>query len=92
MRRFNYKIKFDFLSMDAKVQLFVNMLGEKLDKNLTDEELSRVRKIPNLTPGDFKVVRQKNFFSGVLTANVLIEQLEMESSYKKKERAIGIAP
>lgn len=92
MRRFNYKIKFDFLAADAKEQLFLKMLGEKLDRNLTDEELSRIRRIPNLTPGDFKVVRQKNFFSDVLDANVLIEQLEMESSYKKKERAIGIAP
>lgn len=92
MRRFNYKIKFDFLAEDAKELLFVKMLGGKLDKNLTDEDLLRVRKIPNLTPGDFKVVRQKNFFSDVLTADLLIEQLEMESSYKKKERAIGIAP
>lgn len=92
MRRFNYKIKFDFLAEDAKELLFVKMLGDKLNEKLTDDEISCIRKIPNLTPGDFKVVRQKNFFSESLTAAMLIEQLKMESAYKNTQRVIGIAP
>ena len=91
MRRFNYKIRFDFLTPEAKETLFKNMLSEKLSGPLSDDDLAKIRRVPNLTPGDFKVVRQKNFFSEVMPARALIEQLEMESSYKKVSRPLGLA-
>lgn len=90
MRRFNYKIKFDFLTADSKEKLFIKILGEKLSANLTNEDISKIHRIPNLTPGDFKVVRQKNFFNELVPARVLIDQLEIESSYKKVARPIGL--
>jgi len=91
MRRFNYKIKFDFLTPDAKEALFKKMLAEKIEGAIPDTDLRKVRRIPNLTPGDFKVVRQKNFFSGFVPVHVLIEQLELESSYKRIGRPMGLA-
>ena len=90
MRRFNYKIKFDFLTPDAKEVLFRKMLSDKLIEPLNVNDLEKIRKIPNLTPGDFKVVRQKNFFSESIPAQVLVEQLEIESSYKRISRPMGL--
>ncbi len=90
MRRFNYKIRFDFLTPEGKEILFKNMLSEKLSDPLSDDDLVRIRRVPNLTPGDFKVVRQKNFFAETMSAKVLIEQLEIESSYKRVNRPMGL--
>lgn len=52
---------------------------------------SKIHRIPNLTPGDFKVIRQKNFFNELVPAKNLIDQLEIGSSYKKVARPIGLA-
>lgn len=90
MRRFNYKIKFDFLTPDAKEVLFRKMLSDKLVEPLNSDDLEKIRKIPNLTPGDFKVVRQRNFFSESISAQVLVEQLDIESSYKRISRPMGL--
>ena len=90
MRRFNYKIKFDFLTPDGKVVLFHKMLAEKLTVPLTEKEILKIQNIPNLTPGDFKVVRHKNFFLERVPAQVLLEQLECESSYKRIGRPMGL--
>ena len=87
-----YKIRFDFLTADAKELLFFKMLKEKIIGNPTNVELEKIRMIPNLTPGDFKVVRQKNFFGEPLLVSHFIEQLEIEASYKKGKRPVGIAP
>lgn len=91
MRRFNYKIRFDFLNPEAKEILFIKMFGDKLTNTLSSELIKKIRSIPNLTPGDFKVVRQKNFFEPSLQASTLIEQLEIESLYKKVNRPMGLA-
>lgn len=91
MRRFNYKIRFDFLSSEAKEALFVKMFAEKCGNIISSAELNRVRSIPNLTPGDFKVVKQKNFFMDSVTPAMIIDQLELESSYKKMSKPIGLA-
>lgn len=90
MRRFNYKIKFDFLNCDAKESLFLKMFSDKLTVPISNEQLNRVRQIPNLTPGDFKVVKQKNFFAESTSPKMLIDQLELESSYKKLSKPISL--
>ena len=65
------------------------MFREKFDRDFTAEELHKIKRIPSLTPGDFKVVHQKNFFSENQSVEELISQLELEASYKK-QRSIGI--
>jgi hypothetical protein len=83
MRRFNQKVKFDYLSREGKEALFERMLLPLTSCSPSLELLERVLNIPALTPGDFKVVRQKNFFSKNADLLQLIEQLENEVSYKK---------
>jgi AAA+ superfamily predicted ATPase len=62
MRRFNQKIKFDYLEDFEKRELFNLMLGELMQEKLSQDDLRRLYQVKNLTPGDFKVVYQKNFF------------------------------
>ena len=82
MRRFNQKIKFDYLKDNAKESLFNLMLGELMEGKLNENELSQLHQTKNLTPGDFKVVYQKNFFLGKCENRKLIEDLQNEVSYK----------
>jgi transitional endoplasmic reticulum ATPase len=83
MRRFNHKVKFDYLSAEGKRVLFQKMLLPLSMASESDELLDKVAAIPALTPGDFKVVRQKNFFQEINDPYLLIQQLENEVSYKK---------
>jgi transitional endoplasmic reticulum ATPase len=86
MRRFNHKIKFDYLTPAGKELLAVKVLGV----NLSDSEKMILSRIPCLTPGDFKVVRQKNFFNKEVSVSELLVQLEAESSYKRVSKPLGL--
>ena len=50
---------------------------------LTDDELERLKTIPNLAPGDFRTVRQSLFYyGGDITNAMRLEALERESAAK----------
>lgn len=79
MRRFNFKVKFDYLTNEAKKLLF-----ERYFSALTDQvNIERLESIRGLTPGDFKVVYQKNAFFPNKTSDEILTELENEVSYKK---------
>ena len=53
-------------------------------KTLAAEDLDRLRRIPNLAPGDFRTVRQSTYYLGGSTTNAMrLTELEKESSLKK---------
>lgn len=82
MRRFNYKVKFDYLTNSGKLQMFRTYFSEQCIDGL-DESLSfGLERIAGLTPGDFKVVFQKNVFNEKKTTSEFIRELENEVSYK----------
>jgi transitional endoplasmic reticulum ATPase len=85
IRRFNIKVNFDYLNNDGKF-LFYNKILSGLIKenNNNDESLirNRLSTIQNLTPGDFKVVYQKNFYMDKSTNDSLLKDLAMESKNK----------
>jgi transitional endoplasmic reticulum ATPase len=88
MRRFNYKIRFDYLSNQSKVLLFEKTFGLG---NLSQEQINRLHRIPALTPGDFKVVLQKNFFDENKNIDKIISELEVEVKYKKETtKTVGL--
>lgn len=58
LRRFTFKIEFDYLDDDGKVLFFERMFHTPL----TAQERARLIAIPDLAPGDFRTVRQSLFY------------------------------
>ena len=87
MRRFTFKLQFDYLEADGKRLFFERMFKTRL----SDAEARRLVAIPNLAPGDFRTVRQSLFYLGGAVSNeTRLNELEKESLLKKgMPRRIG---
>ena len=80
MRRFTFKLQFNFLDDNGKRLFFERMFKS----TLADGELERLKAIPNLAPGDFRTVRQSLFYYGGTVTNAQrLEALERESAAKE---------
>ena len=83
LRRFTFKLEFDYLDETGKKLFFERMF----DTRLTASEAAKLAAIPRLAPGDFRTVRQSFFYLGGDVTNAeRIEALERESSVKKTNR------
>ncbi len=93
MRRFTFKLRFDFLTDDGKQLFFQRMFHA----TLAPGELQRLQNIPNLAPGDFRTVRQSLFYyGGDVTNTQRLDALEQEAAAKENssfapKTAIGFA-
>ena len=87
MRRFTFKLQFDYLDTAGKRLFFERMFKTRL----SDAEAARLAGIPSLAPGDFRTVRQSLFYlGGAVTNETRLNELEKESSLKKNApRRIG---
>ena len=65
LRRFTFKLEFDYLDDAGKKQFFERMFRT----TLTPEEYHELTMIPMLAPGDFRTVRQSFFYLGGQTTN-----------------------
>jgi len=84
LRRFTYKLKLDFLTDEGKGIFFERYFSTPL----TAEEKIRLNAISNLTPGDFRTVREELFYLSDKETNAeRLEALEAESAAKGRERA-----
>ena len=83
LRRFTFKIEFDYLDTAGKKLFFERMFGAEL----TAEEAERLAAIPHLAPGDYRTVRQSLFYLGDDVTNTeRLEALERESAAKSANR------
>ncbi len=83
LRRFTFKLEFDYLDEAGKKLFFKKMF--KTD--LTEEEVEMLNGISNLTPGDFRTVRQGLYYLGDRVTNTeRIESLRNESEAKNRNR------
>ena len=87
MRRFTFKLQFDYLDAEGKRAFFERMFKTRL----AEAEAARLAAIPSLAPGDFRTVRQSLYYLGGLVTNATrLGELEKESSLKKgASRRIG---
>ena len=87
MRRFTFKLQFDYLDAEGKRLFFERMFNSRL----SEAEAIRLASIPNLAPGDFRTVRQSLYYLGGSVSNeVRLNELEKESSLKKgTSRRVG---
>ena len=85
MRRFTFKVQMSALDDDGKVKFF----RRYFKSTLTADERKRLVSIPNLTPGDFRTVRERLYLLGKKegTDNMcLLSALEGESAIKNESR------
>ena len=91
MRRFTFKVQMSALDDKGKVKFF----RRYFKSDLAADERKRLVSIPNLTPGDFRTVRERLYFLGkkIGADNAcLLSALEAEVAAKKENRAlIGFA-
>ncbi len=87
MRRFTFKLQFDYLTDAGKRLFFERMFKSALSK----DEAASLAAIPNLAPGDFRTVRQALLYLGGDVTNAMrLAELGKESSMKKgASHAIG---
>ena len=87
MRRFTFKLQFDYLDTAGKRLFFERMFKTRL----SDVDAMRLAGIRSLAPGDFRTVRQSLYYLGGAVSNeTRLNELEKESSLKKNApRRIG---
>ena len=83
LRRFTFKLEFDYLDEAGKKLFFERMFRT----TLTPAEAGELAEIPSLAPGDFRTVRQSFFYLGNQANNRdYIEALARESEIKNGNR------
>ena len=89
IRRFNLKLEFDYLDSKGKTIFFRKYLAGLSGAELSTDEAGKLDGIGFLTPGDFKVVRQKYLFMPAddLTNTGLLDSLAAEVSCKNNVKA-----
>ena len=95
IRRFDFKIKFDYMSPEQAWNMFVQVLLEQGNDTCQNPVSFKqaLRKLDRLTPGDFTtVVRQTQALGKVMTPALLLEGLVKECQAKPNfSRPMGFA-
>ena len=86
LRRFDFKIAFSYLKPAQTEEMFRQTLKNqrlKLSAKEADSMQQRLRRLDNLTPGDFNtVLRKQRLLGGFSTARQLLIALEQEAKLK----------
>ncbi|MHB8426010.1 MAG: AAA family ATPase, partial [Gammaproteobacteria bacterium] len=92
LRRFDFKIRFNYLNPLQAEKLFRSVLDAQGSGAIPAEVMTRLIKLGTLTPGDFAVVVRKARVYGLsLSAERLIQGLEQECRFKERDtsRPVG---
>jgi SpoVK/Ycf46/Vps4 family AAA+-type ATPase len=93
IRRFTFKLEFDYLDNSGKEIFYKKMLKKVNKKPLNKSELLRLHSIQPLAPGDFRTVRQGYYYleKSNIPHSELLTSLELECSSKQEiqSRSIG---
>ena len=92
IRRFDFKIKFDYMTPDQVRLMFHQTLKDHgVRYRMSQRWASRLSRYRNLTPGDFATaVRQQHLSAQPLSAEALYEALGKEAEFKEKYCSAGI--
>lgn len=90
LRRFDLKLKFDFLLSDQAWSLF-NRCCTALELTLPENSLKRtLDRLSNATPGDFAAIMRRHRFKPLQSAHEMISILADECRLKEgSSRSIG---
>lgn len=83
LRRFDLKVKFDFLKPDQSCELFSRQIIYLAIEAPSSSQLSKVSRLKNLTPGDFAAVARQSRFRRICSSDDLLKALEVECGIKE---------
>ena len=90
LRRFDLKVKFDFLKPDQACELFLRQSKQLVIDPPSGVQLSKVSRMKNLTPGDFAAIARQSRFRRINSPGELLSALEAECGIKEGAKsAIG---
>jgi transitional endoplasmic reticulum ATPase len=90
LRRFDLKLKFDFLQPDQAIELLRRYCADNALPAPTKADEGRLSRLHALTPGDFAAVRRQHRFRPAASATAWVAALEAECELKTvPKRAIG---
>lgn len=81
LRRFDLKVKFDYLLPQQAVRMAEQLLAS-IGLKLEDEQIERISRWNKLTPGDFAAVRRQMRFNPIGSASELVDRLSLELGFK----------
>ena len=87
MRRFDLKVKFDFLRPEQTRALLCRYCEQLQFPAPQPDLLHRVTRLPCLTPGDFATVQRRSRFHPIESAAALVAALEAECAIKEGAKA-----
>ncbi len=91
IRRFTFKLEFDYLTEAGKLLFYQRMFGGLYAAELSDAHRHRLIRIDQLTPGDFRTARQSLCYldEKQVDHDHLLAALEGESQAKDQDRPRG---
>ena len=89
LRRFDMKVKFDYLKPEQAWQLFLD-IAAKLQLEVSETDCTKLSKILLLTPGDFANVVRQSRLCKMLSTQDLIDRLMAECKVKPEGAKQGI--
>lgn len=85
IRRFDIKLKFDYLTSEQVEVMFEELLDQhKLELNHSAK--NDLKNLRFVTPGDFAVIQRKLKFSKVNTVNSILNMIKQECVFKTESR------
>ena len=87
LRRFDLKVKFDFLKPEQSSELLRRHCAQLCISTPLPEQEDKLKHLSKLTPGDFAAVARQNRFRAITTAEALVNALEAECALKEGARA-----
>ncbi|MBR4140590.1 MAG: ATP-binding protein [Campylobacter sp.] len=85
LRRFDMKLKFDYLNEKQALRLFEKGCNG-LNLQVSNSAKMKLANLAYLTPGDFAAVLRAGKFAPILTSDDFADRLESEVSYKKIQK------
>lgn len=87
LRRFDLKVKFDFLKPEQAEKLLQRHCIELAVSTPSPEQLARLMRMRKLTPGDFAALIRQNRFRAIVSSADLVAALEAEYAVKEGLKA-----
>ncbi len=92
IRRFTFKLQFDYLDAAGKLAFYQRVLSELCQEPMNEPAKRRLTSIADLTPGDFATVRQAMYYlsssdGNSVTHAELLSALEQETEAKRQGKS-----